>query len=96
MFDVVRGLFSAPSRLKPAVVVSVLAHVLLLAGAIVLVSAWPYTLLVIRSTNNALSELSEAGVQTRALVEKWGRLHAVRALLGLVATIAYLLAFAPQ
>lgn len=34
MFDVVRGRSSAPSRLKPAVVVSVLAHVMLLAGAI--------------------------------------------------------------
>lgn len=36
MFDVVRGRSSAPSRLKPAVVVSVLAHALLLAGAILL------------------------------------------------------------
>ena len=36
MFDVVRGRLSAPSRLKPAVVVSVLAHVVLLAGAILL------------------------------------------------------------
>ena len=34
MFDVVRGPSSAPSRLKPAVVVSVFAHALLLAGAI--------------------------------------------------------------
>ena len=53
MFDVVRGLSSAPTRLRPALVVSVLAHVLLLAGALLLsrpapppppgpiVKAWP-------------------------------------------------------
>ncbi|HEY1333292.1 MAG TPA: TonB family protein [Myxococcaceae bacterium] len=36
MFDVVRGRSSAPTRLRPALVVSVSAHVLLLAGAIFL------------------------------------------------------------
>ena len=36
MFDVVRGRSSAPTRLKPALVVSVLAHVVLVAGAILL------------------------------------------------------------
>jgi protein TonB len=36
MFDVVRGRSSAPTRLKPALVVSVLAHVVLVAGALLL------------------------------------------------------------
>jgi hypothetical protein len=32
----------------------------------------------------------KAGPQTRSLVEKWGRLHAVRTSLGVAATLAYL------
>jgi protein TonB len=36
MFDVVRGRSSAPTRLKPAVVVSVLAHAVVLTGALLL------------------------------------------------------------
>jgi protein TonB len=36
MFDVVRGRSSAPTRLKPALVVSVLAHAVLVAGVILL------------------------------------------------------------
>ena len=36
MFDVVRGRSSAPTRLKPAVVVSLLAHAVLLAWAVLL------------------------------------------------------------
>jgi uncharacterized membrane protein len=63
-----------------------------LAGAIVLVSAWPYTLLVIRPTNNELSgtSISDAGPRTRTLVEKWGRLHAVRSALGVLAMMLFL------
>jgi uncharacterized membrane protein len=63
-----------------------------LAGAIVLVSAWPYTLLVIRPTDNELSgtSISDAGPRTRTLVEKWGRLHAVRSALGVLAMMLFL------
>jgi Domain of unknown function (DUF1772) len=63
-----------------------------LAGAIVLVSAWPYTLLVIRPTNNELldTQLSNAGARTRALLEKWGKLHAGRSALGVSAMILFL------
>jgi uncharacterized membrane protein len=63
-----------------------------LAGAIVLVSAWPYTLLVIRPTNNELSgtSVSDAGPRTTTLVEKWGRLHAGRSALGVLAMILFL------
>jgi hypothetical protein len=63
-----------------------------LAGAVVLVSAWPYTLLVIRPTNNELlgTQLSEAGARTRALLEKWGRLHAGRSALGVLSMLLFL------
>jgi hypothetical protein len=63
-----------------------------LAGAVVFVSAWPYTFLVIMPTNNALSATapSHAGPRERALIEKWGRLHAVRSGIGALATILFL------
>jgi hypothetical protein len=63
-----------------------------LAGAIVLVSAWPYTLMLIRRTNNELmaTQLSNAGPHSRTLIEKWGRLHAGRAGLGVLAMILFL------
>src|SRR5262245_27663092 len=53
-------------------------HCLWLVGAIVLLSEWPFTLLVIKPTNNALkaTEPAAAGPETRRLVEKWGSLHA--------------------
>jgi hypothetical protein len=61
------------------------------AGAMVLVSAWPYTLLVIRPTYNELSgtSVSNAGPRTRTLVEKWGRLHAGRSALGVLAMMLF-------
>ena len=61
-------------------------------GAALILANWPFTLIVIRPTNNALKGTaeSEAGGQTRALIEAWGRLHAVRTTLGIAATAAYL------
>ena len=64
-----------------------------LLGAFALISAWPYTLLVIRPTNDRLkviNKLEQAGPESRALIEKWGRLHLVRAGLGVAATICFL------
>ena len=65
-----------------------------LAGAIALVAPWPWTLLAIRPTNNELLAIEEANAdpRSRALIEKWGRLHAVRTGLGFIATILFLLA----
>src|SRR5262245_17594887 len=62
-----------------------------LAGGIVILSAWPYTLIVIKPTNDRLlaSDPSEAGPQTRALIEKWGTLHAVRSALGALTTVLF-------
>jgi hypothetical protein len=64
------------------------------AGAIVIVANWPWTLLVILPVNNALMETdpAAAGPATRALLEKWNRLHAVRTALGLLATLSFLVA----
>jgi uncharacterized membrane protein len=62
-----------------------------LAGAVVLVMNWPYTLLGIVPTNNALMALdpANAGPQSRKLIEKWATLHAVRTALGAAATALF-------
>jgi uncharacterized membrane protein len=62
-----------------------------LAGAVVLVMNWPYTLLGIMPTNNALMALepANAGPQSRKLIEKWATLHAVRTALGAAATALF-------
>jgi hypothetical protein len=63
-----------------------------LIGAIAMLAPWPWTLLAIKPTNDALLATApdQAGPQTRALIEKWGMLHAVRTMLGALATLAYL------
>jgi hypothetical protein len=68
------------------------SDLLWLFGAVVLLAAWPYTLLVIKPTNDALlaTDPTSAGPGTRALIEKWGRLHAGRAGIGVLTTILFL------
>lgn len=63
-----------------------------LAGAVVLVSNWPYTLFVIMPTNRKLAaiETVQAGPHSRALIQHWGRLHAVRTGLGFLAAAIFL------
>ena len=63
-----------------------------IVGAVLILANWPYTLLGIMPTNRALKAMAEqdAGVQSRALIVKWGSLHAVRTALGIAATLAYL------
>jgi hypothetical protein len=65
-----------------------------LVGALVLVANWPYTLLVIMPTNHVLNAIApqDAGPKSRALIQKWGKLHAVRTALGAAATVLMLLA----
>ena len=48
--------------------------------------------MVIRPTNNELLAIdsSTAGPHSRALIEKWGWLHAARSGLGLLATVLFL------
>jgi uncharacterized membrane protein len=61
-----------------------------LIGAVAMVAPWPWTLLAIRPTNDALLATDQAGPRTRALIEKRGMLHAVRTALGALATLGYL------
>src|SRR5205085_2095074 len=63
-----------------------------LVGALVLVANWPYTLLVIRPTNNQLMAIdpTSAGRHSRKLIQKWSNLHAVRTALGLAATLIFI------
>jgi hypothetical protein len=68
------------------------SHAGFLVGAIAIIAPWPWTLLGIKPVNDALSaaEIDSAGPHTRALVVKWGALHAVRTALGALATVAFL------
>jgi hypothetical protein len=63
-----------------------------LVGGIAIVAAWPWTLIGIKPTNDALLaiEPDKAGPRVRALVVKWGALHAVRTGLGALAIVASL------
>ena len=63
-----------------------------LLGAAAIVAPWPYTVLVIMPTNNRLlaTDPADAGPQSRALIETWGRLHARRTAFGMAATSLYL------
>jgi Domain of unknown function (DUF1772) len=62
-----------------------------LIGALLIVAPWPWTLVVIKPTNDVLlaTEPADAGPATRALIVKWGGVHAVRAVLGVLATAAF-------
>src|SRR5690606_19984341 len=59
-----------------------------IAGAALLLANWPYTLLLIKPTNNTLmaTPVQSADAKTRALLQHWGNLHALRTLLGAAAT----------
>ncbi len=63
-----------------------------LFGAVLLGAVVPFTFIAVMPTNHALltpgRDLSSS--ETRALLEKWGRLHAVRSGLSLVASVVYL------
>jgi hypothetical protein len=63
-----------------------------LAGALLIFGVIPFTLIVILPTNSKLLDLGrdKGSDQTRRLLEKWGRLHAVRSLLSLAAALTYL------
>ena len=72
------------------------ADPLLLAGGLLLLANWPFTLLIILPTNHKLEAIDPAAPspEARALLIRWGRLHWVRALLGGAAALAMLLALA--
>ena len=61
-------------------------------GAALMVANWPYTFLAVMPTNDRLmaTEPAAAGPESRALVERWGSLHAARTALGFAASVAFL------
>ena len=67
-----------------------------LLGALLIVSVIPFTLIAILPTNKRLLEpgRDNSSGETRQLLEVWGRLHAVRSLLSVAATLTYLYALA--
>jgi Domain of unknown function (DUF1772) len=68
------------------------SHAGFLIGTIAIIAPWPWTLLVIKPVNDQLLATApdQAGAASRALIVKWGTLHAVRTALGAVATLAFL------
>jgi hypothetical protein len=69
-------------------------NVAFVIGALLMVANWPWTLLGILPTNKALmaTDLANAGADTRALLLKWNRLHAVRTALGGLAVVSFVIA----
>jgi len=69
-----------------------------LIGAIAIIAPWPWTLIGIKPTNDALlaTDPDKAGPPTRALIVRWGAIHGVRTALGALATIAFLWACMPR
>jgi len=67
-----------------------------LAGALLMIANWPYTMMVIMPVNRQLmaTEPSAAGHGTREMIRRWELLHRVRTALGAAATLAFVLASA--
>lgn len=65
-----------------------------LIGGLLMIANWPYTLAIINPINKRLYAINDAdaGVESRELIERWGRLHAVRSGLGFAGTVAFFLA----
>jgi hypothetical protein len=68
------------------------AHPAWLIGALFMIANWPVTLLAIMPTNHKLfaTDPAAAGPDTRAMIVKWGSLHAVRTMLGCAACLSFL------
>ena len=67
-----------------------------LAGALLIVANWPWTLIAIKPVNDALmaTGLAKAGPKTRGLLVTWNKLHLVRTVLGALAVDSFLFALA--
>jgi uncharacterized membrane protein len=63
-----------------------------LIGAVFIGLVVPFTFIAIMPTNHQLLEPGRdlASEETKKLLEKWGKLHAVRSVLSLVASMVYL------
>lgn len=62
-----------------------------IVGALLMLANIPVTLRVILPVNKRLmaTDPAEAGPASRALIRRWGALHAIRTALGFAASIAY-------
>jgi len=62
------------------------------SGAVLIFGVVPFTLLAIMPTNKKLLDpaLDHSSEETGRLLQQWGRLHAVRSILGLAASIVFL------
>jgi uncharacterized membrane protein len=67
-----------------------LGGTLWLAGALLMLANWPWTLIVIMPVNKKLK--AGAGEATSALLDRWAMLHAVRTLLSFAAVICFAIA----
>jgi hypothetical protein len=63
-----------------------------LLAAVLILANWPFTMFIIMPTNKLLQGTAPeaANEVTRGLIQQWGRLHAVRSALGVLAVLAYL------
>ncbi|TIL39834.1 MAG: DUF1772 domain-containing protein [Mesorhizobium sp.] len=63
-----------------------------LIGAVLIILPWPWTLIVMMPTNRLVAAMDAAAVnlEARALIVKWGNLHLVRVMLGVLAALAFL------
>jgi hypothetical protein len=57
-----------------------------------MIANWPVTIFAIMPTNNRLmaTEPAAARAESRAMIEQWGSLHAVRSVLGFAACLSFL------
>ena len=64
-----------------------------LVAGLLIGAALPFTFIAIMPTNHGLfaPDRDLASAETRGLLERWGRLHAVRSALSLAATLLFLL-----
>ncbi|MFG1423659.1 DUF1772 domain-containing protein [Roseixanthobacter liquoris] len=63
-----------------------------MAGGVLMLANWPFTLIAILPTNRRLMATAEAqaGADSAHLIACWGQLHMVRTGLGVVATLVFL------
>jgi hypothetical protein len=66
-------------------------------GGLLMLANWPVTFFIIMPTNNRLmaTEPGSAGPESRAIIERWGSLHAIRTALGFATMLVFLWATLP-
>jgi hypothetical protein len=68
------------------------ANILWMVGGLIIVSVIPFTLIAIMPTNKKLlsPSLDTTAESTKELLSRWGKLHAVRSILGILALLIFL------